>query len=120
MNETLTRYFKAMQHGPDGLAELVSLFTDDAVYLEPFTPGGGRHVGREQIGGWLAESQAHAPLELRLTVDRVDAHEDEIEVTWTCESPAFSQPSRGTDRFTLRDGKIARLVTTLTQPPQLR
>lgn len=50
MNETLTRYFKAMQTGPDGLAELISLFTDDAVYIEPFTPGGGRHVGRGRIG----------------------------------------------------------------------
>lgn len=120
MNETLTRYFKAMQHGPDGLAELISLFTDDAVYLEPFTPGGGRHVGREQIGKWLADSQRHAPPSLALTIDRVDAREDEVDVTWTCTSPAFSQPSRGSDRFTLREGKIARLETTLTQPPQFR
>jgi ketosteroid isomerase-like protein len=120
MNETLTRYFKAMQHGPDGLAELISLFTDDAVYLEPFTPGGGKHVGRETIAEWLAQSQTHAPPELRLTIERVDAHEDEIEVVWECQSPAFSQPSRGNDRFTLRDGKIARLETTVTQPPQLR
>jgi SnoaL-like domain len=120
MNETLARYFKAMQHGPDGLAELISLFTDDAVYLEPFTPGGGRHVGRERIGAWLAQSQAYAPPELNLTIDRVDAHEDEIEVTWTCESPAFSRPSRGSDRFTLRGGKIARLETTLSQTPEFR
>jgi ketosteroid isomerase-like protein len=120
MNETLTRYFKAMQTGPDGLAELISLFTDDAVYIEPFTPGGGRHVGRGRIGEWLAQSQTHAPTELRLTIDRVDAHEDEIEVSWTCESTAFAQPSRGRDRFTLRDDKIARLETTLLQPPQFR
>jgi ketosteroid isomerase-like protein len=120
MNETLTRYFKAMQHGPDGLAELISLFTDDAVYLEPFTAGGGKHVGRDEIGEWLAESQVHAPPNLRLTIDRVDAHEDELEVSWTCESPAFAQPSRGIDRFTLRNGKIARLETTLTQPPRIR
>lgn len=120
MNETLTRYFKAMQHGPDGLAELIPLFTDDAVYLEPFTPGGGRHAGRDAISEWLAQSQVHAPPELKLTIDRVDAHENEIEVRWTCESPAFSRPSRGIDRFTLREGKIARLETALTQSPRFQ
>jgi hypothetical protein len=44
MNETPTRYFRAMQHGPDGLSALISLFAEDAVYLEPFAPGGGRHA----------------------------------------------------------------------------
>jgi hypothetical protein len=27
-----------------------SLFADAAVYVEPFTPGGGKHVGRATIG----------------------------------------------------------------------
>ena len=120
MNRTLTRYFKAMQRGPDGLAELVSLVSEDAVYVEPFTPGGGIHVGRDAIGEWLHASQQHAPPELELTIDRIDARQDEIEVVWTCESPAFARPSRGRDRFTLRGGQIARLETMITEPPELR
>lgn len=120
MHETLVEYFKAMQRGPDGVAELTALFADDAVYVEPFTPGGGIHVGRDAIGSWLTAAQAHAPPELTLVIDRIDAEADAVQVEWTCESPAFARPSRGRDRFTLRDGKIARLETTLTTPPELR
>jgi ketosteroid isomerase-like protein len=120
MNATLTRYFKAMQRGPEGVAELIALFTDDAVYVEPFSPGGGFHVGKAAIEGWLSMSQQSAPPAIELSVDRIDAHDDEIEVAWTCESAAFSRPSRGVDRFTLRDGMISRLETRLTQLPELR
>lgn len=100
--------------------ELASLFADDAVYVEPFTPGGGIHTGRDAIAAWLQASQKDAPPELTLTVDRIDTHEDVLDVAWTCDSSAFSRPSRGRDRFTLRDGKIARLETTITEPPELR
>ena len=120
MNPTLTRYFKAMQRGPEGLAELISLFADEAVYVEPFTPGGGVHVGRDAIGEWLRASQEHAPPELDLTIDRVDARQDEIEVAWTCRSPAFARPSRGRDRFTLSGGEISRLETIIDQAPTHR
>lgn len=33
MRETVERYFRAMQRGPEGEDELVALFADDAVYL---------------------------------------------------------------------------------------
>ena len=120
MDETLAEYFRAMQRGPEGVDELVSLFTDDAVYVEPFTPGGGVHVGRAAIAEWLRASAELSPPSMRLTVDRVDAGDDVIEAAWTCESPAFLRPSRGRDRFTLRDGRIARLETTVTDLPELR
>lgn len=120
MHETLAEYFKAMQRGPDGVEELTALFADDAVYVEPFTPGGGIHSGRDAVGRWLTASQQHAPPELTLTIEKIDAEENAIQVEWTCTSPAFARPSRGRDRFTLRDGKIARLETTLTTAPELR
>jgi hypothetical protein len=36
-----------------------------------------------------------------------------------CESDAFATPARGRDRFTIRDGRIARLETELTELPKL-
>jgi len=40
-------YFRAMQAGLSGEDELIELFADDAVYIEPFTPpAGGTHEGK--------------------------------------------------------------------------
>jgi ketosteroid isomerase-like protein len=114
----LERYFRAMQRGPEGEDELVALFTDDAVYVEPFS--GRTHSGREAIREWLRSSWADQPPGIRLTVERVDVIEEVVEARWTCESDAFEAPARGRDRFTVRDGKIARLDSELIEQPTLR
>jgi ketosteroid isomerase-like protein len=116
--DLVERYFRAMQRGPDGEDDLVALFAEDAVYVEPFT--GGTHEGRDAIRAWLNGSRADAPPDLRLTVERVDVAGDTVEAHWTCESPAFARPATGRDRFTIRDGRIARLESTLVQAPELR
>jgi ketosteroid isomerase-like protein len=117
MNETIERFFKAMQRGPDGHEELLALFADDAVYVEPFSPGGGVHEGKAAIRAWLPQSQENAPPDMRLTVDRIDAAEGVVEAAWTCESSAWARPSRGRDRFTIENGRIVRLETRLLEPP---
>jgi ketosteroid isomerase-like protein len=114
----IERYFRAMQRGPDAEDELVALFAEDAVYIEPF--GGGTHRGRAAIRAWLDGSWSDAPAGLRLTIDRIDAAGDEVVAHWTCDAPAFAEPAHGCDRFTIRDGLIARLHSTLLQPPRLR
>lgn len=106
-----------MQLGPEGEEELVSLFTDDAVYIEPFS--GRRHEGKDAIRTFLASARAAAPPDLRIAIEHVRTDEDRVEATWRCESPVFTKPSRGLDRFTIRDGRIARLETTLLEPPEL-
>jgi ketosteroid isomerase-like protein len=116
MDETLERYFRAMQRGPEGEDELVALFAEDAVYVEPF--GGGEHVGRDAIRAWLRGSWAEQPPAIRITVERLDVAEQTIEASWVCESDAFARPARGRDRFTIRDGRIARLETELREPPE--
>jgi ketosteroid isomerase-like protein len=116
MDETLERYFHAMQRGPDGEEELVALFAEDAVYIEPF--GGQQHIGRDAIRAWLHASWRERPPGMRLTVDRLDVVEQTVEASWTCESDAFRRPARGRDRFTIRDGRIARLESRLTEPPE--
>jgi ketosteroid isomerase-like protein len=116
MDDTLERYFRAMQRGPEGEDDLVALFAEDAVYIEPFT--GGQHDGRDAIRSWLHASWRDQPPGIRLTVNRVDVVEEVVEVSWTCESDAFTRPARGRDRFTIRDGRIARLESRLTERPE--
>jgi uncharacterized protein (TIGR02246 family) len=116
--DLVERYFSAMQRGRDGQDELVALFADDAVYVEPFS--GGVHEGRDAIRDWLEGSRADAPPDVRLTVERVDVDGDTVEAHWTCESPAFLRPARGRDRFAISDGRIARLESTLVEAPELR
>jgi ketosteroid isomerase-like protein len=116
MDETLKRYFRAMQRGPEGEAELVALFAEDAVYVEPFT--GGEHVGRDAIRDWLRASWRDQPPGIRITVEQLEVVEHTVEATWVCESDAFARPARGRDRFTIRNGRIARLETELFEPPE--
>jgi ketosteroid isomerase-like protein len=116
MDETLERYFRAMQRGPEGEDELVALFAEDAVYVEPFS--GGEHVGREAIRAWLRGSWADRPPAITITVERLQVVEQVVEASWVCESAAFARPARGRDRFTIRDGRIARLETELLEPPE--
>jgi len=106
-----------MQRGPEGEDELVALFADDAVYLEPFS--GGAHVGRHAIRAWLRDSWRDQPPGIRLTVERVEIVEQVVEANWVCDSDAFSRPARGVDRFTVRDGLIVRLESELTEPPEV-
>jgi ketosteroid isomerase-like protein len=117
MDETLDRYFRAMQRGPEGEDELVALFAEDAVYIEPFS--GQQHTGRDAIRAWLRGSLRDQPPGIRLTVDRLDVVEQTIVASWTCESDAFARPARGRDHFTIRDGRITRLESRLTEPPEL-
>ena len=112
----IERYFAAMQRGPDGHDALVDLFTDDAVYVEPFSDGPA-HRGREAISAYLAASAGEAPPELRLVVERLDVETSRIVATWRCESPIFAVPSRGRDVFNVVGGRITRLETTLLSPP---
>ena len=106
-----------MQHGPDGVDALVALLADDAVYVEPFS--GGAHKGRDAIRAFLERSQGQLP-DVQITVERIDVEGETVTTEWRCESSAFRKPSRGRDRFTIRDGKIARLETTLVERPELR
>jgi SnoaL-like domain/DSBA-like thioredoxin domain len=104
-----------MQRGRDGEDDLVALFADDAVYVEPFSDGA--HHGIEAIRAWLHGSWELAPPELTLTVDRLTADGAVVEAHWTCDSPVFARPGRGRDRFTIADDRIVRLESEWVQEP---
>lgn len=118
MNDLVAAYFAAMQRGPGGHEAVTALFADDAVYAEPFS-GRGPHVGRAAIATFLAASAGEAPPGLRLIVERIDVDGDTVVAVWRCESPIFAKPSRGQDRFTIAKGRIARLESSLLEPPEL-
>lgn len=113
----IDRFFTAMQAGASAEADLLALFTDDAEYVEPFTARGAAttHRGGTAIrAAFRAAWQTPLP-DQRIVLDRVDVDAGEVRVEWTCFAAALpGGRGRGVNRFTLRDGKIARLETTLS------
>lgn len=112
---TVQQYLAAMQAGPGGLEELVGLFEDDAVYVEPFSGQPQVHTGKAEIRAFFENALEHHLKGVRLTLDRLDMDAGRLRSEWTCEIPAFPGPMRGFDLLTLREGRIVRLETTVTE-----
>jgi len=110
--------FKAMQAGPSGEKDMLALYADDAVIVEPFSGEPKTHAGRAAIRQWFIEATTQGP-PLTLALDRVDMDGVRVRAEWTCTSPAFSGPMRGVDLFTIRNGKIARLEIEVTEMPPM-
>ncbi|MGE0686960.1 MAG: nuclear transport factor 2 family protein [Dehalococcoidia bacterium] len=107
-------YFRAMQAGLSGENELIELFADDAVYIEPFTPpAGGTHEGKTAIADWIRGPGRQRPDDLKVTVNRIDVDAGKVRSEWTCTSATFPAPVTGTDVYEVRNGKIARLESKM-------
>lgn len=113
------QYFSAMRRKAAGIEDLIALFDDDAVYVEPFSTMGqaATHSGKAEIAAFLRAMPENAPADMEVRVDRIDRDGDGARAEWTCTSSAFAQPMRGIDVFRVKGGKISRLETTLTQGP---
>lgn len=118
--QTVEELFRAMQAGPEGEEAMMALFTEDAVFVEPFSGEPRTHSGKSAIRqSFRAQWQNPAP-DLALVLDRVDIDATLVRAEWTCTSPVFPLPMRGYDLFTLDDaGKIARLEIVLTELPPM-
>jgi len=116
------RYFAAMVARAAGAGGMADLFSPDAVYIEPFSGGASgqkrTHVGSAAISAFFDASWQHQPPDMTVSLDRMDLDGDTIRSEWTCRSPVFPGPMRGYDVVTVRNGKIARLETTLLGPNQ--
>jgi hypothetical protein len=111
--------FRAMQKGPAGEDEMMALFQDDAVFVEPFSGAVQTHSGKASIReSFRSMWRAPAP-DLKLNLDRVDTEGDKVRAEWTCTSPVFPAPMRGHDLFTIKSGKIARLEIVVTEMPPM-
>ena len=109
MRSVVDRYFAAMRRGAEAQEEMMSLFADDAVYIEPFidpeVPAQGRDEIRERLSvGW------ESPLpDMELYVLEVETGADGARSLWECRSPALPSPVRGEDIYQISDGVITRL-----------
>jgi len=105
-----------MRLGAAGATALARLFTDDAVSIEPFSGGDGHprtHIGRDVIVEFFRDSANHRPSDMVVTMNRLDAEGQRVRAEWTCAASVLAEPMRGVDLYTLRDGRIACLGTTL-------
>jgi hypothetical protein len=114
---TVEQYFAGMQAGPGGLDDLVGLFDEQAVYVEPFSGQPQVHTGKAEIRAFFEVALSQHLNGVRLTLGRLDIDEGRLRAEWTCELPTFPAPMRGFDLLTLQDGRIARLETTVTEFP---
>ena len=107
--QLIARYFAAMRRGAAAEKDMMALFADDAVYVEPFTGEENPAVGKEAVLdrlrlGW----QAPLP-EMELDVLEVEIDGATARSRWECRSPALPGPIRGEDHYEIRNGKITRL-----------
>lgn len=114
-HEVVQAYFGAMRRGGEAEADMLALFTDDAVYDEPFSgevePAVGIDAVRERLrSGWVAP-----PPDMELEVLSVDVEGDRAISRWECRSPVFGSPVQGSDTYEFRDGRIAVLRVTIDQ-----
>jgi ketosteroid isomerase-like protein len=110
----ISNFFLAMQAGKPGAKALEACFCEDAVYEEPFTGVVRTHTGRAEIIKAMALGWEMPMVDTRIALTRVDVDGDEIRIAWTCHSPSLpGGRGSGLNRFLMRGGEIARLVTTL-------
>jgi hypothetical protein len=109
----ISNFFLAMQAGAQGGDAMEKVLAPDATYEEPFTGKPMTHRGRDAILTAMRAGWAQPLPSMHIEIDRAETRADEVLIEWTCYSPALTGGAgRGTNRFTLKDGKIARLVTT--------
>jgi ketosteroid isomerase-like protein len=117
-SDLVRAYLRAMQRGPDGLEALLELFAEDAVYVESLTGGSSErprvHEGRAAIERTLRSGLEWNPPDFSIQLDRLHADGGELLAEWTCRSAALPRPMTGVDRYTVREGRIARLETRLS------
>ncbi len=107
-------YLRAMQMGSQGEDRLVDLFTDDGVYVESLIDGRPHaHEGKRAIRDALLRGLEWNPPDFRVSPDRLEVEAAELVAYWSRTWDRLPRPMSGVDRYTLRDGRIARLETRL-------
>lgn len=117
--EVIENSSRAMQLGPLGEATILSLFTDDAVWVEPYTGRRRTHEGKEAIRAALRQMWLQpSPPGFAISTDRIHAEGTDVRVDWTCRSEAIPLLMRGYSLYTISaDNRIARLELFITEAP---
>ncbi len=103
-------YYAAMRRGPEAEPDIMAVFADDIVYVEPFTSPDEPAVGVDAVLARLRTGWERPLPDLELEVHAIEIRGDTATTRWECRSPALPGPARGTDTYTFADGKITRLV----------
>ncbi len=106
--DLIERYYSAMRRGADAEEEIMALFADDAVYIEPFTDATPA-VGVKEIRDRLRRGWEQPLPELQLDVLSIEVSGSSATTKWVCRSPALPGPVEGVDRYRIESGKITRL-----------
>lgn len=114
--ELVERYFAAMRLGVQAEQELISLFHEDAVYIEPFIEDHPA-VGIDDIHRRFRKGWENPLPDLELEVLTLEVDGSRARSTWECRSPALPGPVRGEDLYVMSDGKISRLEVRITDEP---
>src|SRR5262249_27831619 len=83
---------QAMQTGPAAKEELLALFAEDAVLVEPFTGQPLTHTGKPAIRASLEQMMQNRAPDLTLKLDRVDMDGSTVRAEWTCTSKMMPGP----------------------------
>jgi ketosteroid isomerase-like protein len=111
--ELIDGYYAAMRRGPEAEADMLALFADDIVYVEPFTSPDEPAVGIEAVRARLRSGWETPLPEMELDVLAIEIQGGTATTRWECRSPALPTAARGTDTYTFEGGKITRLVVEL-------
>lgn len=110
----VSHFFEAMQAAGTKENEMMDLFAEDAVYIEPFSGEPREHVGKSAIREAMVAGWKYPLPEMRLEVERVVTDGRKVRADWVCHSPGLPNGrGAGTNEFTLRAGLIVRLETSL-------
>lgn len=111
--QIIDRYFAAMRRGAAAEEDMMALFAEDAVYVEPFTGDSQPAIGKEAVRDRLRLGWEFPLPDMELDILSVDVAGPTARSTWECRSPALPGPIRGEDHYEIRDGKIIRLEVRL-------
>jgi hypothetical protein len=114
--QLVSTYVLSMQMGSAGVETILGLYAEDGVYVEHLASAKGQvrtHTGKAAIREAISNGMKWNPDDLRVSLDRLDIDGTDLVAHWTITSAQFPGPMKGTDRYTLRGGKIARLETSL-------
>lgn len=116
--QVIENVFRAMQTGPTAENELLSLFADDGILVEPFTGQMQTHEGKAAIKASLVPMWANQAPDMKILLDRVDLQGQTIRAEWTCTASVMPGPMRGYDLFQIKNGVIHRMEIIVTEMPE--
>jgi ketosteroid isomerase-like protein len=110
--QLIERYFGAMRRGAEAEKDLVGLFAEDAIYIEPFVSSEPA-VGIDEIRQRLRRGWEQPLPDLELDVLSIEVSGHEATARWVCRSPVLPGPVEGVDHYLIEHGRITRLEVRL-------